>query len=183
MGPAPAYSMKRRATDRPATYGRFNLLNPRNITALAHLGFGAVCLFRPNLDELFRSYAPFGNIPAWGVGMLLLGLVLVLAQRGSLLLMAAHLLSAICLWTIGGLLTAGAGLLPASTFAFGLGFTSLLLFRKTFADFLEGWPRYQQWREHPPARIERQRWFQWLKHRAGGDGGVACPGESAHDDG
>jgi len=157
--------MTRRATDRPAVYGRFNMLNPRNMTALAHLGFGAACLIRPNLDELFKSYAPFGNIVAWGVGMLLLGLILVFAQRGSILLMLGHLLSALCLWTISALLTAGAGLLPASTFAFGLGFSSMLLFRKTFGDFLEGWARYQQWRGQPPEWLKKRAWFQRLRKR------------------
>ena len=155
----------RRRTDQLATVGRYSILNPRVATGFAHLLFGGACLNRPNLDELFRSYAPFGDIPAWGVGMMLLGVILLAANRASVMLMIAHFLSAVCLWTIFGLLTIGAGPLPASMFAALLGCISIVLFARTFRQFLESSELYQNLQRQPPRWLEQRAWFQRLRER------------------
>lgn len=151
---------------------RYSLLNPRMVVALGHAGFGLVCLLRPNLNDLLRAYAPFGDVTPWGVGLLALAFVLALAPRASWMLMLAQVVSAVAFWVVASLLTMGVGLLPTGAMLYGFGFTSLLLFRRTFGEWLhfQGW--YREWQMEPPAWLERQRWFQRLRARSwrGGDG-------------
>lgn len=158
-----------RAARRREELGRYSLLNPRMIVALAHGGFGLVCLLRPNLDDLFRAYRPFGDVTPWGVGLLALAFVLTLAPRASWMLMIAQLASALAFLVIGGLLTMGVGLLPTGMMLFGFALTSLLLFRRSFGEWLEGQGWYHEWQMEPPAWLARRAWFQRLRARYGRD--------------
>lgn len=150
---------------------RFNLLNPRVITAAGHAAFASICLLRPNLDSLLRAYEPFGNITAWGVGTGFLALILLLSPRASLLLMVAQLLSAVVMFTIGGLLTLGAGLLPTAATIVVLGLVSLLLFARTFGHWCETQDWYWDLRARPPEWVKRSRWYKALMRRYGVDRG------------
>lgn len=143
-------------------HGRFSLLNPRVMIALAHAGFALVCLLRPNLNILFKAYEPFGNMPAWGIGTGALAVVLFLAPRASPLLMVGQLISAGVLLTIALLLTLGVGLLPTAVIVAGLSFTSMLLFGRTFGQWCKTQDWYWDLRARPPKWVTRSRWYQAL---------------------
>lgn len=147
------------------TFGWFHPLHPRNMIVLAHAGFALGCFNRPNLNELLRAYEPFGNMNVWYVGLWALAAVLLLSPRASLLMMAAQLVSAVVLFTIAGLLTLGVGVLPTAITLAGLGFSSLLLFRRALGEWLDLQDWWRDARETPPAWLTRRRWFQRLRER------------------
>ncbi|GGR11330.1 hypothetical protein [Deinococcus ruber] len=151
-------------------FARFSLLHPRMIIAVTHFAFGLVCLLRINLSELFRAYVPFANMGAWGVGLIALAFVLTFAPRASLLLMTAQLVSATAFFIIVGLLTLGVGLLPTAATISVLGCTSLLLFFRSFRQWLDTQLWYLNRRARAPRWLERTRVFRWLRQRFGRDG-------------
>ena len=152
--------------------GRHNPLHALTIVCLSHLGFASICLIRPNLNMIYVTYAPFGNLTPWGFALLLLVVALWFAPRASFWLMLAELTSAFVLFTIAVLLTMGGGLLP--TVASGpavLGCVSLLLFGRTVG----GWLGFQEWyldlMVTPPEFIRRTRLFKKLRRIYGPNDG------------
>lgn len=141
------------------------LLDERLIIAGSHAAFATICLLRPNLDSIFRAYEPFVNMTAWGVGLSALAVVLLLAHRASLLLMIAQLVSAMAMFTIAGLLTLGVGLLPTAAVTAWLGFISIVLFTRSFGEWLETQEWYWRRRSTPPRWLEKKAWFRRLRDR------------------
>lgn len=150
---------------------RYNPIHPLMIITLAHGGFGVICFLRPSLPHILRAYGPFGDLTIWGIGLWLLCICLLLSPRASFWLMISELISAVVFFTIGGLLTAGVGVLPTATLIFGLGFTSLMLFHRSFGIWLSFQPWYLDRLIRPPAWLERRRWFQRLRAYFGRDDG------------
>jgi len=143
--------------------GRYNPLHPLMIITLGHGGFGLVCFLRPNLDVMYKAYSTFGDMTTWGVGLWALSLLLIVAPRASFWLMLAELISAAVFFTIGGLLSLGAGLLPTAMMLFGLGVTSLFLFYRSFGLWLGHQDWYLDQLVRPPKQVVRLRLFRWLK--------------------
>ncbi|MGY2892466.1 hypothetical protein [Deinococcus sp. UYEF24] len=141
------------------------LLDERIIIAGSHAAFASICLIRPNLDTIFRAYQPFVNVTAWGVGLGSLAVVLLLAHRASLLLMLAQLVSAMAMFTIAGLLTLGVGLLPTAAVTAWLGFISIVLFTRSFGEWLDTQDWYWRRRATPPRWLEKKAWFRRLRDR------------------
>ena len=137
----------------------FDLLNPRHLIAFCHLAFGLICLHRPNLDQFTRAYAPFGDLERWGWALVALAVLLLLSPRGSVVLMAAQLVSSTTLFAIVALLTAGFGPLPTAGFGAVLGVASLLLFVRTFAYWLHTQRWFCKLLERPPG------WARRIKER------------------
>ena len=151
--------------------GRYNPLHPLMIITLGHGGFGLVCFLRPSLYVMYKDYSTFGDMTASGVGLLALCLLLIVAPRASFWLMLGELISAAVFFTIGGLLSIGAGLLPTAMMLFGLGVTSLLLFGRSFGLWLSHQDWYLDLLVRPPKQVIRLRLFRWLqKHFGDRDG-------------
>jgi len=142
------------------------LLNQRLTIAGSHAAFAFVCLLRPNLDLIFRAYQPFQNVTAWGVGLGALAVVLLMAHRASLLLMIAQLISSCAMFTVAGLLTLGVGIIPTAAVTAWLGFISIVLFARTFGEWLSEQDWYWDRRARPPQWLERREWFRRLRDKS-----------------
>lgn len=117
-------------------------MTARFIIAGCHAWFGGGCLLRPDLDLTSRAYAPFGPLTPWGLAMMTIAVVLVLARPGGLLLMLSTLTSSAMFFTVGILLTLGVGILPTGSQVTWLGISSLILFGHAFEAWLQDRPTF-----------------------------------------